>query len=167
MLFRSYGVRNPQGLAFHPVTGALWETEHGPRAGDEVNIIEPGKNYGWPRIAYGTEYSGQPVNGGMTAQAGMEQPVYYWDPAIAPSGATFYGADAVPEWKNNLFVAAHAGQHLIRLVIEGQRIVGEERLLLDQRQRMRDVRQGPDDALWVVTDDQSDGRLIRLSARGR
>ena len=163
----AYGLRNPQGLTFHPVTGALWETEHGPRGGDEVNIIEPGKNYGWPLIAYGIEYSGRPVNGGLTAQTGMEQPVYYWDPAIAPSGATFYSADAVPEWKNNLFVAAHAGQHLARLVFEGQRVVGEERLLLDQRQRMRDVRQGPDAALWVVTDDQNDGRLIRLSAKGR
>jgi glucose/arabinose dehydrogenase len=97
----------------------------------------------------------------------LEQPVYYWDPSIAPSGATFYSADVVPEWKNNLFVAAHAGQHLARLVIEGRKIVGEERLLLDQRQQMRDVRQGPDGALWVATDDRSDGRLIRLTARGR
>jgi glucose/arabinose dehydrogenase len=163
----SYGHRNPQGLCVNPVTGELWETEHGPQAGDEVNVIEPGKNYGWPVIAYGTEYDGRPIGGGITAKDGMEQPVYYWDPAIAPSGATFYSADAIPEWKNNLFVAAHAGQHLARLVIAGRKVVGEERLLLDQHQRMRDVRQGPDGALWVVTDDANDGRLIRLAAQGK
>jgi glucose/arabinose dehydrogenase len=163
----AYGVRNPQGLTFNPATGALWETEHGPQGGDEVNIIEPGRNYGWPVIAYGTEYDGRPIDGGLTAKAGMEQPAYYWDPAIAPSGATFYDADAIPEWKNNLFVAAHAGEHLVRLVIDGRRVVGEERLLLDQHQRMRDVAQGPDGALWVITDDRRDGRLIRLAAHGR
>jgi glucose/arabinose dehydrogenase len=157
----SYGHRDPQGLTWQPHTGELWETEHGPQAGDEVNVITPGSNYGWPLIAYGTEYDGGPVNGGKTSMAGMEQPVYYWDPAIAPSGAAFYDGALIPEWKGNLFVAALAGQHLARLVIEGHRIVGEERLLLDQHQRMRTVREGPDGALWVVTDDKN-GRLIRI-----
>lgn len=160
----SYGHRNPQGLTFHPVTGELWDTEHGPQAGDEVNVVTPGKNYGWPTIAYGTEYTGEAINGGLTRKDGMEQPVYYWDPAIAPSGATFYSGDLIPEWKDNLFVAALAGQHVSRLVLDGHRVVGEERLLLDQKQRMRDVRQGPDGALWVLSDDR-DGRLIRISPR--
>ncbi len=161
----SYGQRNPQGLAFSPVTGDLWETEHGPQGGDEVNVIEPGKNYGWPVIAYGVEYWGAAINGGKTQQQGMEQPVYYWDPAIAPSGCTFYTGDLIPEWKNNLFVCALAGEHVSRLVVEGHKIIGEERLLLDQRQRIRDIRQGPDGALWVVTDDRrnQDGRLIRIA----
>lgn len=162
----SYGHRNPQGLTFHPRTGELWDTEHGPQAGDEVNVVVPGKNYGWPVIAYGTEYTGEAINGGLTRKGGMEQPVYYWDPAIAPSGATFYSGDLIPEWKGNLFVAALAGQHVSRLVLDGRRVVGEERLLLDQRQRMRDVRQGPDGALWVLTDDR-EGRLIRIAAGGR
>jgi aldose sugar dehydrogenase len=160
----SFGQRNPQGLTFHPQTGELWDTEHGPQAGDEVNVILPGKNYGWPVIAYGTEYDGRLINDGQTAKEGMEQPVYYWDPAIAPSGATFYSGELIPEWKNNLFVAALAGQHVSRLVLDGHRVVGEERMLLDQRQRMRDVRQGPDGALWVVTDDRN-GRLIRIAPR--
>ena len=160
----SFGMRNPQGLAFHPQTGELWEAEHGPQAGDEVNVIGPGKNYGWPTITYGTEYDGREINGGATAKGGMEQPVYYWDPAIAPSGIAFYSADLIPEWKGNLFVAALAGQHVSRLVLDGRAVIGEERLLLDQRQRMRDVKQGPDGALWVVTDDR-DGRLIRIAPR--
>ncbi len=160
----SYGQRNPQGLTFHPQTGELWDTEHGPHAGDEVNVIHPGKNYGWPVIAYGTEYDGRLINDGLTAEEGMEQPVYYWAPAIAPSGATFYSGDLIPEWKNNLFVAALASQHLARLVMDGHHVVGEERLLLDQHQRVRDVRQVPDGALWVLTDNR-DGRLIRIAPR--
>jgi aldose sugar dehydrogenase len=160
----SYGQRNPQGLAFNPVTGALWESEHGPQGGDEINIIEPGKNYGWPIIAYGTNYDGSKINDGLTAKEGMEQPRYYWDPAIAPSGITFYDGKLVPEWKNNLFVAALAGQHLVRLVLDGDKVVGEERLLLDQHQRIRDVQEGPDGALWVVTDD-ADGRLLRIGPK--
>jgi aldose sugar dehydrogenase len=163
----SYGQRNPQGLAFHPVTGELWDTEHGPQAGDEVNVIYPGKNYGWPVIAYGTEYTGELINGGQSQKEGMEQPVYYWDPGIAPSGCTFYSGDLIPEWKNNLFVAGLAGEHVSRLVIDGHKVVGEERLLLDQHQRMRHIRQGPDGALWVVTDDRRnrDARLIRLAPK--
>lgn len=158
----SYGHRNPQGLAFNPETGDLWSTEHGPQGGDELNIIQPGKNYGWPIIAYGTEYSGQPVDGGKTVHTEMEQPVYYWDPAVAPSGITFYSGKLIPEWKNNLFVSALAGQHLIRLVIKENKVVGEERLLIDNHQRVRDVAEGPDGALWVVTD-ADNGKLIKIS----
>jgi glucose/arabinose dehydrogenase len=120
--------------------------------------------YGWQTIAYETEYDGRPINGGKTAQDGMEQPVYYWNPAIAPSGIVFYSAALIPEWKGNLFVAAIAGQHVARLVLEGHSVNGEERLLLDQHQRMRNVKQGPDGALRIVTDGR-DGRLIRVAAR--
>ena len=161
----SYGHRNPQGLAFSPVTGELWETEHGPQGGDEVNIIKPGRNYGWPIIAYGLEYSGKPVNGtGITQKEGMEQPVYYWDPAIAPSGMTFYTGSLIPEWHNNLFVAALGGSHLIRLVIRDNKVVGEERLLTDQHQRFRNIVQGPDGALYAITD-HDNGRLYRISSQ--
>ena len=158
----SFGQRNPQGLAFHPETGELWDTEHGPQGGDEINEINPGKNYGCPVIAYGTDTNLRPINGGQSARDGMEQPIYYWDPAIAPSGATFYSGSLIPEWKNNLFVAALAGEHVARLVFNADRVIGEERLLLDQHQRMRDVRQGPDGAFWVITDHE-DGLLIRVS----
>lgn len=160
----AYGVRNPQGLAINPETGDLWESEHGQQGGDEINIIRPGKNYGWPTVAYGTEYTGKLINEGKTAQAGIEQPVYYWDPAIAPAGITFYSGKLIPEWKGNLFVSALAGQHLIRLVIKDNRVVGEERLLLDIKQRIRDVVEGPDGALWVVTDADS-GQLLRISGK--
>ena len=158
----SMGHRNPQGLAFHPQTGDLWETEHGPNAGDELNIIRPGTDYGWPTIAYGIEYSGKPVNGGKTVQAGMEQPVYYWDPTIAPSGIMFYTGSMFPEWKNNLFVAALRGMHLDRLRIENNRVVGEERLLTDQNQRIRYVTQAADGSIYVITDD-AQGRILRIS----
>lgn len=160
----TYGHRNSQGLAFHPVTRELWSIEHGEAGGDELNLIQPGRNYGWPLIAYGTEYDRRPINGGQTAAPRMEQPLYFWDPAIGPTSMTFYDGKLIPEWRNNLFVAAHMGQHVARLVLKGHRVVGEERLLLDQRQMMRWVGQGPDGALWVLTDD-ADGRLIRLSAK--
>lgn len=156
----SLGHRNPQGLAFHPVTGDLWESEHGPQAGDEINIIKAGRNYGWPVISYGIEYSGAVVGNG-TQQTGMEQPVYYWDPAIAPSGMTFYTGTLIPEWKNNLFVAALRGTHIVRLVITDNKVVGEERLLADQNQRFRRVVQGPDGALYAITD-ESQGRIYRI-----
>ena len=156
-------MRNPQGLAINPETGDLWESEHGQQGGDEINIIRAGKNYGWPTVAYGTEYTGKLINDGKTSQPGMEQPVYYWDPAIAPSGITFYSGKLISEWKGNLFVSSLAGQHLIRLVIKDNRVVGEERLLLDNKQRVRDVVEGPDGALWVVTD-ADNGRLIRITA---
>jgi glucose/arabinose dehydrogenase len=158
------GVRNPQGLAWNPATGDLWEDEHGTQGGDEVNLIRPGHNYGWPVIAYGVEYDWKPIEGGITQKKGLEQPVYYWDPTVAPSGCAFYTGSAVPEWRNNMFVSCLAGQHLARLVIKDNKVVGEERLLLDQHQRIRDVQMGPDGNLWVVTD-ADNGRLIRLGAK--
>jgi aldose sugar dehydrogenase len=160
----AYGFRNPQGLCYNPATGDLWEDEHGTQGGDEVNIVKPGKNYGWPVIAYGAEYTGGPIEGNITQKADMEQPIYYWDPTIAPSGSTFYNGPVMPEWDGNLFIAALAGQHVVRLVIKNNRVIGEERLLLDQHQRMRDIVQGPDGALWVVTDAEN-GRLIRIGNR--
>lgn len=159
----SYGHRNPQSAAIHPVTGKLWTVEHGARGGDEINIPEAGKNYGWPIITYGRDYSGAKI-GEATAKTGMEQPVYYWDPSIAPSGMAFYTSDLVPEWKGNLFVGALAGQHLARLVLDGERVVGEERLLVDEGERIRDVRQGPDGALYLLTD-SPEGRILRVTAR--
>ncbi len=148
----SYGHRNVQGLAIHPVSGDLWELEFGPKGGDEVNRLEAGKNYGWPIISYGIEYSGDPVGAGITQKDGMEQPVYYWDPAISPSGITFYANGEITEWNNNLFVAALSGKHIIRLVIENNLVVGEERLLEEENKRFRDVLQGKDGALYAITD---------------
>jgi glucose/arabinose dehydrogenase len=162
----TYGHRNSQGLAYHPVTHELWSIEHGQAGGDEINVILRGHNYGWPLIAYGSENDRTPINGGRTQDPKMEQPKYFWDPAIGPTSMAFYSGKLIPEWRNNLFVAAHMGQHVSRLVLKGQRVVGEERLLLDQHQMMRWVGQGPDGALWVLTDD-ADGRLIRLSAKAR
>ena len=156
------GHRNPQGLAFNPETGDLWESEHGPQAGDEINIIKAGANYGWPLIAYGLEYSGKPVNGGLTAMKGMRQPVYYWDPAIAPSGITFYNGNLIPEWKSNLFVAALRGSHIIRLVIKDNKVVGEERLFTDLHKRFRYITQGPDGALYAIIDDEN-GKIFKIS----
>ncbi|HUQ10528.1 MAG TPA: PQQ-dependent sugar dehydrogenase, partial [Steroidobacteraceae bacterium] len=133
----TYGHRNSQGLAYHPRTHELWSIEHGEAGGDELNLIEPGHNYGWPLIAYGTEYDRSPINGGLTNAPKMEQPKYFWDPAIGPTSMTFYDGKLLPEWRDNLFIAAHMGQHVARLVLKGHRVVGEERLLLDQRQMMR------------------------------
>jgi glucose/arabinose dehydrogenase len=159
----SIGHRNPQSAAIHPDTGALWIVEHGPRGGDEINIPRAGKNYGWPVITYGREYSGGRIGAGAD-KAGLEQPVYYWTPSIAPSGMAFYTGDLFPEWKGNLFVGALAGSHLARLVLDGERVVAEERLLSDLQERIRDVRQGPDGALYVTTD-SSRGRILRLSPK--
>lgn len=156
------GHRDPEGLITEPSTGRLWISDHGPQGGDEIDILEPGHNYGWPLVAYGTHYSGRKVNGDRTTFPGTDQPVYYWDPAIAPAGITFYDGSLVPEWRGNLFVSALGGRHLSRLVLSEGRVTGEERLLLKNNQRVRDVKQGPDGALWVVTDDQ-DGRLIRVA----
>ncbi len=160
----TYGHRNSQGLAYNPVTHELWSIEHGQAGGDELNVIKPGHNYGWPVIAYGLENDRTPINGGRTQDPNMEQPKYYWDPAIAPTSMTFYTGKLIPEWHDNLFVAGHLSQHVARLVLKGDHVVGEERLLLDQHQMMRWVGQGPDGALWVMTDD-ADGRLIRLDAK--
>jgi glucose/arabinose dehydrogenase len=153
------GHRNPQGLALHPETGDIWLGEHGPQGGDELNRLQPGKNYGWPVITYGEEYSGQPVGEGIQEQADMEQPEYYWDPVIAPSGMTFYKGDRVPEWENNLFMTSLSQTHIVRLVIQDNKVVGEERLLASEGQRFRDITQGPDDALYAITDA---GRLYRI-----
>jgi glucose/arabinose dehydrogenase len=158
----SYGHRNVQGLAFHPETGDLWENEFGPRGGDELNIIQSGKNYGWPTITYGIEYSGEKVGSAITQQAGMEQPVYYWDPVISPSGMTFYNGDNKPEWKNNLFICSLSGNHIARLVICNNKVVGEERLLSGEGQRFRDITQGKDGYLYAVTDE---GRLYQLGKK--
>lgn len=158
----SYGHRNVQGLAFNPATGDLWETEFGPRGGDELNRIEPGKNYGWPIITYGIEYSGEKVGDSLQQKAGLEQPVYYWDPVISPSGITFYSGNGFPEWKNNLFIASLSRTHIARLVIENNKVVGEERLLAGEGQRFRDITEGKDGALYAVTDM---GRLYRISKK--
>ena len=144
-----------------PHTGKLWEHEHGPRGGDEINIIEKGKNYGWPVIGYGIDYSGAKIHE-STRKAGMEQPIHYWVPSIAPSGMAFYTGDLFPAWRGNLFVGALAGQLLVRLELDGEKVVKEERLLRDLRERIRDVRQGPDGALWLLTDSAS-GRILRLA----
>ena len=158
----TYGHRNVQGLAFHPETGDLWENEFGPRGGDELNIIRPGKNYGWPIITYGIEYTGPKIGEGITQKEGLEQPVYYWDPVLSPSGMTFFTGDHIPEWKNNLFIAGLNSKHIARLVIENNRVAGEERILASEGQRFRDVTQGKDGALYAVTDE---GRLYRIGKK--
>jgi glucose/arabinose dehydrogenase len=152
----SYGHRNVQSIAIHPVTGDIWEGEFGPRGGDEINLIKPGKNYGWPTITYGIEYDGKKVGEGITQKAGLEQPVYYWDPTISPGGMTFFKGNSIPEWKNNLFIGSLSGMHILRLVIENNKVIGEERLLSDENQRFRAVTQGKDGALYAITDQ---GRL--------
>jgi glucose/arabinose dehydrogenase len=157
----SYGHRNPEGLDINPETGELWESEFGPRGGDEINIIRAGKNYGWPVITYGREYSGEKVGDGIQQKAGMEQPVYYWDPVISPSGICFYKGDAIPEWKNNLFVSSLSAQHLDRLVIKNNKVVGEERLLTDKNQRIRDVTY-LNNMLYAITDE---GDIYRISKK--
>lgn len=156
----SIGHRNVQGAALHPETGQLWTAEHGARGGDEVNTPKAGLNYGWPVITYGIDYSGAKIGEG-TSKAGMEQPLFYWDPSIAPSGAAFYTGQAWPAWKNSLFVGALAGQMLIRLSTQGEKVTGEERLLTDLGERIRDVRQGPDGFLYLLADDSS-GKILRV-----
>ncbi len=162
----SIGHRNAQAAALHPTTGELWAIEHGTRGGDELNIARKGRDYGWPTIAYGIEYQGGAITGGITTKEGMEQPVYYWDPVIGPSGMAFYTADLFPAWKGSLFVGGHATYDLVRLSLDSDRVVGEERLLKDiePRPRVRDVRQGPDGALYVLTDSTS-GKLLKLVPR--
>jgi glucose/arabinose dehydrogenase len=157
------GHRNLQAAAFDE-RGQLWTVEHGARGGDELNLIKKGKNYGWPLVTYGQEYSGEPIPGAVTARAGYEQPVYYWDPVIAPSGAQFYTGNAFPAWRGSLFIGGLVTQRLIRLVIKDNRVVGEEHLLTERGQRIRDVRQGWDGALYVVTD-QANGELWRIAPK--
>lgn len=155
----SSGHRNPQGLAIHPQTGELWEGEHGPKGGDEINRIQPGKNYGWPVITYGVEYGGQPIGDAIQKQNGMKQPVYYWDPVIAPGGMTFYKGSRVPEWQNNLFLSALGATHIARLVIENNAVVAEERLFESENQRFRDITQAPNGVLYAITDS---GKLYKI-----
>lgn len=155
----SYGVRNPQGMALNHRTGEVWHNEHGPQGGDEVNISRAGVNYGWPIITYGEEYGGGPVGDGITHQDGMAQPTYYWVPSIAPSGMTFYSGDKFPGWQTSVFVGALAKTHINRLVIEENRILHEERLLVDKGWRVRFIEQGPDGYLYFGVDD---GMIMRL-----
>lgn len=154
----SYGHRNIQSAAFNPGTGKLWTVEHGPKGGDELNIPQAGKNYGWPIITYGQDYDGTPIGQGITAKAGLEQPVYYWDPVIAPSGMTFYTGDKFPAWKGSVFIGGLGTEKLVRLALNGDRVVGEEWFPMDAR--IRDVAQGPDGFLYLL--DESNGRLMRL-----
>jgi len=157
----SYGHRNPQGAALHPKTGRLWIHEHGAMGGDEINIPLPGRNYGWPVIAYGQHYSGNKIGVG-THKEGLEQPIYYWDPSIAPSGMAFYTGDAFPKWHGNLFVGALKFRLLARLTLKGETVVKEEQLLKGFGERIRDVRQGPDGLLYLLTD-SNDGRILRVA----
>jgi glucose/arabinose dehydrogenase len=157
----AYGLRNPDGLAWNPQTGELWEAEFGPRGGDEINIIKPGNNYGWPVVTYGIEYSGEKVGEGVQQKPGVTQPVYYWDPTISPGGITFYTGN-IAEWRNNLFVGGLSGAHIARLVIRANKVVGEERLLKDRNERWRALTTGKDGALYGVTDS---GKLYRIAKK--
>jgi glucose/arabinose dehydrogenase len=165
----AHGLRDPEGAAINPATGELWATDHGPQGGDEINIIRAGKDYGWPDVSYGRQYDARrtdgrknvPVGNGRTSMPGVEEPVYFWVPSIALSGMMFYTGDLFPEWKGNLFVGALAGQHLVRLVLNGDRVVAEEKLLMDLKQRIRDVRQGPDGAVYVL----AGNGLLRLTPK--
>lgn len=155
------GHRNPQGMALHPQTGAIWTHEHGPRGGDEVNILQPGANYGWPMVSHGAEYaSGLPVSE-ETSLPGLIDPVHLWIPSIAPSGMMFYQGEAFPQWKGDLFVGALAAQSLVRLELDGEQVISEERLLEGELGRIRDVRLGPDQAVYLLIDD-ADGGVFRL-----
>jgi aldose sugar dehydrogenase len=157
----AYGVRNPQGMALHPRTGALWEHEHGPRGGDEINIIEAGRNYGWPVISHGIDYSGAAIGDGIRAQAGMEQPLHVWTPSIAPSGMAFYEGEIFPDWDGDLLVGALAHRHLARLRLDAEgRVVSEVRMLGELNRRIRDVR--VHEGLIYVLTDHDDGQLLRI-----
>lgn len=165
----AHGLKDPEGAAIHPETGALWVIDHGPQGGDEVNIIRAGRDYGWPDVSYGRQYDARQADGrknvrvgnGRTSMPGVEEPIYYWVPSIAPSGMAFYTGELFPQWQGNLFVGAMAGQALVRLVLDGERVVAEERLLGDLKKRIREVRQGPDGALYVFAADT----LLRLTPR--
>ncbi|MFL1455865.1 PQQ-dependent sugar dehydrogenase [Marinobacter sp. GN3S48] len=158
--FFTYGNRNIQGMTIHPDTGEIWSHEHGPRGGDEINIIRAGHNFGWPRVTYGIDYSGATISG-KTTMEGITDPLHYWDPSIAPSGMAFYTGDQFPEWKGDLFVGALKMQKLVRLSIEDEEVTEEEDLLETLGERIRDVRMGPDGALWLLTD-SSNGKVYRV-----
>ena len=157
----SYGHRNPQGLDIDPATGNLWEAEFGPRGGDEINLIRAGKDYGWPTITYGIEYPGEKVGEGIQQKTGMEQPVYYWDPVVSPSGISFYKGSSIPEWHNNLFIACLSGMHVDRIIIKNNKVVGEERLLTDKKERFRDITY-LNGMLYTITDN---GTVYRISKK--
>ncbi len=165
----AHGLKDPEGAALHPQTGELWAIDHGPQGGDEINIIRAGRDYGWPAATYGTQYDARqadgrknvPVAKGQTAAPGIEQPIYFWVPSIAPSGMMFYTGDLFPAWKGNLFIGAMAGQHLVRLVVDGERVVSEEKLLTERKQRVREVRQGPDGAIYLL----SGADLLKLTPK--
>lgn len=156
----SYGIRSPQGLAIHPVTGEIWEAEHGPRGGDELNLIKPGANYGWPVITYGINYNGRPISD-ITEKEGMEQPVHYWVPSIATSGLAIYNGDKFANWRGDFFVGGLVGMKVARVRIQNGRSVEHEFLLEGYGQRIRDVRNGPDGLLYLLTD-ATDGAVVRL-----
>ncbi len=160
----SYGHRNILSAAIDPKTGKLWEVEHGAKGGDELNQPEAGKNYGWPVITYGLEYSGKKIGEGITAKEGMEQPVYYWDPVIAPAGMAFYEGDLFPAWKDNILIGGLGSKALVRLVMQDGKVVGEERLLTDLNERIRDVIVGPDGAIYLATDNQN-GRVLKVTPK--
>jgi glucose/arabinose dehydrogenase len=163
----AHGLKDPEGAALHPTTGELWLVDHGPQGGDEINIIRAGRDYGWPEVSYGVQYDARQADGrkdvavgtGATAMEGVEQPIYFWVPSIAPSGMAFYTGNLFPDWRGNVFVGAMAGRHLVRLVLDGERVVAEEKLLEELDLRVREVRQGPDGALYVFGGDS----LLRLT----
>lgn len=156
----SWGHRNVQGIALNPQTGSVWAHEHGAQGGDEINHIRPGRNYGWPEITYGINYDGTPISDATHAE-GMEQPIWFWVPSIAPSGMAFYSGEAFPDWQDDLFVGALAGSMLVRYEVEGDRIISEEQLLTERGERIRDVQSGPDGHLYILTDDL-EGSVLRL-----
>ncbi|MEO6340244.1 MAG: PQQ-dependent sugar dehydrogenase [Caulobacteraceae bacterium] len=158
------GFRDPQGAAINPRTGKMWTIEHGPRGGDELNMIEPGGNYGFPTISYGREYSEKLISNGATAKEGLRQPVYFWTPSIAPSGLMFYTGDMFPAWKGSAFVGSQGVKRLVRLQMDGDKVVAEEHLLNDLCQRIRDVRQGPDGAIYLLTESAS-AEILRLTPK--
>jgi len=165
----AHGFKDPEGLAINPATGDLWIVDHGPQGGDEINIVRPGRDYGWPNVSYGKQYDDRQADGrtnvhvgtGLTSMEGVEEPRYYWVPSIAPSGMMFYTGDLFPAWRGNLFVGAMAGRHLVRLVLEGDTVVAEEKLLADREWRIREVKQGPDGAIYIFAGNQ----LVRLAPR--
>jgi len=165
----AHGFKDPEGLAIHPQTGEPWLVDHGPQGGDEINIVRPGKDYGWPNVSYGRQYDARQADGrknvivgtGQTSMAGVEEPRYYWFPSIAPSGMMFYTGNLFPAWKGNLFVGAMAAQHLVRLVLDGDKVVAEEKLLDGRNWRIREVKQGPDGAIYLF----AGNRLVRLVPR--
>jgi glucose/arabinose dehydrogenase len=168
----AHGFKDPEGAAMNPATGELWTVEHGPQGGDEINIVRPGKDYGWPDVSYGTQYDARQSDGrklvrvgnGRQSMPGVEEPAYYWFPSIAPSGMAFYTGDLVPQWKGNLFIGAMSaqyGQHLVRLVLDGNKVVAEEKLLVDPKRRFRDIRQGADGALYAIAGDS----ILRIAPK--